>query len=191
MNSHVDVASHNDTRQVGSANTFFSAPHYTHHNSRYYGQESMSIANSLSFNVTSNIQHAYPYSSVTSSQYVVPQDKPMNVKIGYDDDNDLTNFSKFFVMITLQPVCLNSQSSHTISIPTSISSISTDSVKGPIEEDILLVNNEIISDCIGERIVSYKGANNNILSNLKLTSMLSLDFTSTWVALLILYSVYT
>jgi len=67
----------------------------------------------------------------------------------------------------------------------------TDCVKGPIEEDILLVNNEIISDCIGERIVSYKGANNNILSNLKLTSMLSLDFTSTWVALLILYSVYT
>jgi len=32
---------------------------------------------------------------------VVPQDKPMNVKIGYDDDNDLTNFSKFFVMITI------------------------------------------------------------------------------------------
>ena len=122
---------------------------------------------------------------------MVPQDKPMNVKIGYDDDNDLTNFSKFFVMITIWPLCLNSQSSHTISIPTSISSISTDCVKGPIEEDILLVNNEIISDCIGERIVSYKGANNNILSNLKLTSMLSLDFTSTWVALLILYSVYT
>jgi hypothetical protein len=47
----------------------------------------MFIMNSLNFDATSNIQHAYPYSS--GSQYVAPpQDKPMNEKIGYDDDND-------------------------------------------------------------------------------------------------------
>jgi hypothetical protein len=51
--------------------------------------------NSLSFNFTSNIQHAYPYSSTTSSQYVVPpQDMPMNKRIGYGDANYSENYSQ-------------------------------------------------------------------------------------------------
>ena len=48
MNSHVDVASHNHTRYVVSVGPFDNAPHYTHHNYEYYGQEPMSTANSLS-----------------------------------------------------------------------------------------------------------------------------------------------
>ena len=72
MNSHVGVASYNDTRYVTSANTFDNAPHYTHHNYKYYGQEPMSTVNSLSFNATSNIQHVNLYLSAISSQYVVP-----------------------------------------------------------------------------------------------------------------------
>ena len=41
INSHVDVASHNDTRYVTSANNFVNTPHHTHHNYEYYGQEPM------------------------------------------------------------------------------------------------------------------------------------------------------
>ena len=67
MNSHVGVASHNDTRYVASADTFVNAPHHTHHSYGYYGQEPVSTMNSSSFNFTSNIQHAYPYSSAISS----------------------------------------------------------------------------------------------------------------------------
>ena len=47
MNSHVGIASNNDTRYVTSASTFDNAPHYTHHNYKYYGQQPMSTANSL------------------------------------------------------------------------------------------------------------------------------------------------
>ena len=47
MSSHVDVASCNDTTYLASANTFDNAPHYTHHNYKYYGQQPMSTANSL------------------------------------------------------------------------------------------------------------------------------------------------
>ena len=32
MSSHVDVASHNDTRYVASVDTFNNVPHHTHHN---------------------------------------------------------------------------------------------------------------------------------------------------------------
>jgi hypothetical protein len=71
MNSHVDVASHNHTRYVVSANTFDNAPHHTHHNYGYYGQEPMHIVNSSSFDATSNIQYVNSYSLVISSQYVV------------------------------------------------------------------------------------------------------------------------
>jgi hypothetical protein len=53
MNSHVDVASHNHTRYVASANAFDNAPYHMHHNHGYYGQEPMFT--SLSFNATSNI----------------------------------------------------------------------------------------------------------------------------------------
>ena len=53
MNSHVDVASHNHTRYVASANTF----------DKYYDQGP--------FDSSSNIQHINPYSSAVSSQYVV------------------------------------------------------------------------------------------------------------------------
>ena len=89
MRCHVGVASYYDTRYVTSANTFINAPHYTYHNYEYYGQEPMSTMNSLSFNFTSNIQHAYPYSSAISSQYVVPpQHMPMNQRIG------LANYSQ-------------------------------------------------------------------------------------------------
>jgi hypothetical protein len=95
MNSHVDVASHNHTKYVASANTFDNAPHHMHHNHGYYGQEPMSTLNSLSFNATSNIQHVNPYSSAMSSQYVVPsQDMPMNKRIGYDNANYLAYYSQ-------------------------------------------------------------------------------------------------
>ena len=95
MSSHVDVASHNHTRYVASANTFDNAPHYTHHNYGYYGQEPMSIVNSLNFDATSNIQHVNYYSSAISSQYVVlSQDMPMNKRIGYDNTIYLANCSQ-------------------------------------------------------------------------------------------------
>jgi len=57
MSSLVGVASCNDTRYVTSANTFINAPHNTHHDYEYYGQESMSTMNSLNFDASSNIQH--------------------------------------------------------------------------------------------------------------------------------------
>ena len=72
MNSHVDVASHNHTRYVVSADSFDNAPHNTHHNYGYYGQELMHVVNSSSLDATSNIQHVNQYSSAISSQYVVP-----------------------------------------------------------------------------------------------------------------------
>ena len=51
--------------------------------------------NSSSFNFTSNIQHAYPYSSAISSQCVVPpQDMPRNERIGYDEANYSANYSQ-------------------------------------------------------------------------------------------------
>ena len=68
MSSHVGVASCNDTRYVTSANTFINAPHNTHHDYEYYGQEPMSTANYLSFNATSDIQHVNLNSSAISSQ---------------------------------------------------------------------------------------------------------------------------
>jgi hypothetical protein len=92
MNSHVDVANHNHTRYVASANTFDNAPHHTHHN---YGQESMHVVNSSSFDTTSNIQYINRYSSAISSQYVVsPQDIPMNERIIYNNANYLANCSQ-------------------------------------------------------------------------------------------------
>ena len=88
MNSHVNVASHNHTRYVVSADSFDNAPHNTHHNYGYYGQEPMHVVNSSSFDATSNIQHVNLYSSAISSQYVIPpQDMPMNERIGYDNAN--------------------------------------------------------------------------------------------------------
>jgi hypothetical protein len=95
INSYVDVTGDNDTRYVASANTFVNALHHIYHNYGYYGQESMSTVNSLSFNATSNIQHTNSYSSAISSQYVVPpQDMTMNEKIGYDYANYLANYSQ-------------------------------------------------------------------------------------------------
>ena len=93
MNSHVDVAGHNHTRYGSSANTFDNAPHHTHHNYGYYGQERMHVINSSSFDATSNIQHVDPYSSAMSSEYVASQDMPMNERIGYDNANYLANCS--------------------------------------------------------------------------------------------------
>jgi hypothetical protein len=43
MNSRVDVASHNHTRYVASANTFVNPSHHTHHNYGNYGQQPMPI----------------------------------------------------------------------------------------------------------------------------------------------------
>ena len=37
MSSHVDVASHNDTRYVASVDTFVNSPNHTYHNYGYYG----------------------------------------------------------------------------------------------------------------------------------------------------------
>ena len=71
LSSHVGVASCNDTRYVTSANTFVNAPHHTHHNYGYYGQEPRHVVNSSSFDATSNIQHVNLNSSAISSQYVV------------------------------------------------------------------------------------------------------------------------
>ena len=91
MSSYVGIANCNDTIYVTLSNTFVNAPHNTHHDYEYYGQEPMSI-NSSSFDATSNIQHVNPYSSAISSQYVVPpHDMPMNERIGYDNANYLAN----------------------------------------------------------------------------------------------------
>ena len=88
MNSYVGVASYNDTRYVTLANTFVNTPHHTHHNYGYYGQEPMPVINSSSFDATSNIQHVNLYSSAISSKYVVlPQNMPMNERIGYNNAN--------------------------------------------------------------------------------------------------------
>jgi hypothetical protein len=92
VNSYVDVASN---RYIASVNTFVNAPHHTHHNYGYYSQDPMSIINSSSFDVTSNIQYLNLYSSAINSQYVVsPQDMPMNEIICYDNDNYLANYSQ-------------------------------------------------------------------------------------------------
>jgi hypothetical protein len=97
MNYHVGVARHNDTKYVASADILFSAPHHTHNNYGYYGQEPISIVNSLSFDATSNIQRVNLYSLAISSQYVVsPQDMPMSERIGYDNANYLVNCSQNF-----------------------------------------------------------------------------------------------
>ena len=94
MNSHVDVASHNNTRYVASTATFDNPPHYTHHNYGYCGEEPMSIVNSSNFDTTSNIQHVNPCLPAISSKYVVsPQDMPMNERIGYDNANYFANCS--------------------------------------------------------------------------------------------------
>jgi hypothetical protein len=85
MNSHVGVASYNNSRYVASANIF----------DEYHDQEPMFAENSLSLNSSGNIQHVNPYSSAVSSQYVVPsQVEPMNERIGYDNDNYLANYSQ-------------------------------------------------------------------------------------------------
>ena len=95
MSSHVDVASCNDTRYVTSASTFVNAPHNTHHDYEYCGQELMSIVNSSSFDAISNIQYVNAYLSAISSQYVVsPHDMPMNERIGFDNANYLANCSQ-------------------------------------------------------------------------------------------------
>jgi hypothetical protein len=95
MISHVGVASHNDTRYVASADILVNAPHHTHNNYGYYGQETMSIVIFSSFDATSNIQHVNRYSSAISSQYMVsPQDMPMNERIGYNNANYLANCSE-------------------------------------------------------------------------------------------------
>ena len=58
----------------------------------------------------------------------------------------------------------NFQFGHIISIDTSVSDIFTSSVKRLIEKDILLVDNENNSDCIGQHIMPYQEADANILS---------------------------
>ena len=95
MNSHVSVASCYDTRYITSANNFVNAPHNTHHDYEYCGQEPMHVVNSSSFDATSNIQHVNRYSSAISSQHMVsPQDMPMNERIGYNNANYLANCSQ-------------------------------------------------------------------------------------------------
>jgi hypothetical protein len=56
ISSHVGVASCSDTRYVASTDNY-----------GYHGQEPMHVVSSLSFDVTSNIQHTNPYSSAISS----------------------------------------------------------------------------------------------------------------------------
>ena len=62
----------------------------------------------------------------------------------------------------------NSQSSHIISIATSISDILASSFKRPIEEGTLLVDDKINSDSIGQDIVPYGKADSGNSSKLKL-----------------------
>ena len=84
MNSHVGVASCNNSKYVASAYAF----------NEYHDQEPMFAENSLSFDSASNIQHVNPYSSAISSQDVIsPQNKPMNERIGFDDVDYLANYS--------------------------------------------------------------------------------------------------
>lgn len=85
----------------------------------------------------------------------------------------------------------NPQSSHIVSIATYINDILASSVQRPNEEGILLVDNEIKSDCIGQHIMPYLEADNNNFSKLNLSPMFTVDFISTWVALLVLNSVHT
>jgi hypothetical protein len=89
MNSHVGVASHGNMRYyVASANQY--------HNSGYHVQGLISTMIFSSFNATSNIQHAYSYSSAIGSQYVVsPQNKPMNERIGYANNKYTAKYSQF------------------------------------------------------------------------------------------------
>jgi uncharacterized UPF0160 family protein len=67
MNSHVGVASCNDTRFVASADTFDNASHHTHYIYGFPSQKLMSIVNSLNFDATSNMQHVNPCSLAISS----------------------------------------------------------------------------------------------------------------------------
>ena len=70
MNSHVGVASHNDSRYVASANIYVvNDLHYTHHNSAHHVRKPKSTTNSLSFNATSNIRHTYSYSAANHKIY--------------------------------------------------------------------------------------------------------------------------
>ena len=68
------------------------------------------------------------------------------------------------VINKVQSVCILPNPRHIISIDTSISDIFTSSVKRLIEKDILLVDNENNSDCIGQHIMPYQEADANILS---------------------------
>jgi hypothetical protein len=60
-NSHVGIASHNNSRSITSANDYLvNGPH--HYNSRHHVQEPIISMNSSKFNAINNIQHAYTYS---------------------------------------------------------------------------------------------------------------------------------
>ena len=91
-------------------------------------------------------------------------------------------FSSMINKVQGASILPNSQSGHIILIATS---------KRPIGESNLLVDHEINSDCIGQHIVPYQEADDNILSKLKLSQIFTLDSMSMWVALLVLNSVHT
>lgn len=57
MNSHVDVASHSNSRSVASDNYYVDNSRYSkhHNNVGYHVQESISTMNFMGFNATSNI----------------------------------------------------------------------------------------------------------------------------------------
>jgi hypothetical protein len=101
------------------------------------------------------------------------------------------HFSDMIDKVQSTSMVPNSQSGHIISIDTSISNILASCVKRPIEEGIALVNSEIKLDYIGQPIMPYQEADDNILSKLKLSPMFTLNYTFIWVALLALNSVHT
>jgi len=101
------------------------------------------------------------------------------------------HFSSMINRLQDTSILPKSPSGHIISINMSISDIFASSIEGPIEEGILLVNNDIKnSDCIGQHVVLYREADDNILSKLKLSPMFTLDFTFIWIALLVLNLVH-
>jgi hypothetical protein len=71
MNSHVDVASHNNGTHIASASNYSDNFNYAYYNSKNYMQEPMAHdMHTLEFNGTSNIQHAPFYSRISAAEQV-------------------------------------------------------------------------------------------------------------------------
>jgi hypothetical protein len=83
------------------------------------------------------------------------------------------------------------QSGHRFIINTPFSQILIRNLEKPIEKGDLLASNQVITKHIGQHIMPSRGADNASLLQLKPSPMLYSNFISTWVAFVLLYSVYT